>query len=383
MKHIVFMQTSDFLEIAQNHFDDALPFVLYRKPKASVLKGIFQNNDSVYTSKDLTESGFVFAPFNSKKQTILMPFSASETLESSFIISEFITEDVQEKSEIQQQEESVLKEAQEFHVNLVSNAIQTIEKKSLKKVVVSRKEEVKLIESNPLQLFKRLLAQYQTAFVYCWYHPKIGLWLGATPETLLSVTGNRFTTMALAGTQAYLGDDNPNWEAKETEEQQLVTDYLISSLETSVSNIKVADTETIKAGNLLHIRTRVSGILNANLKEVVMALHPTPAVCGLPKMAAKEFILENENYNREFYTGFLGEINSKEITARNTNRRNVENNAYSAIKTVSNLYVNLRCMQLTDIKASIYVGGGITKDSIAENEWQETVNKTETMKAVL
>ncbi|WP_452233219.1 chorismate-binding protein [Lacinutrix sp. MEBiC02595] len=383
MKHIVFMQTSDFLEIAQNHFDDALPFVLYRKPKASVLKGIFQNNDSVYTSKDLTESGFVFAPFNSKKQTILMPFSASETLESSFIISEFITEDVQEKSEIQQQEESVLKEAQEFHVDLVSNAIQAIEIKSLKKVVVSRKEEVKLIESNPLQLFKRLLAQYQNAFVYCWYHPKIGLWLGATPETLLSVTGNRFTTMALAGTQAYLGDDNPNWEAKETEEQQLVTDYLISSLETSVSNIKVADTETIKAGNLLHIRTRVSGILNANLKEVVMALHPTPAVCGLPKMAAKEFILENENYNREFYTGFLGEINSKEITARNTNRRNVENNAYSAIKTVSNLYVNLRCMQLTDIKASIYVGGGITKDSIAENEWQETVNKTETMKAVL
>ena len=40
-------------------------------------------------------------------------------------------------------------------------------------------------------------------------------------------------------------------------------------------------------------------------------------------------------------------------------------------------------MQLTDVKASIYVGGGITKDSISEKEWQETVNKTQTIKAIL
>ena len=40
-------------------------------------------------------------------------------------------------------------------------------------------------------------------------------------------------------------------------------------------------------------------------------------------------------------------------------------------------------MQLTDVKASIYVGGGITKDSIPESEWEETVNKKQTMKKVL
>ena len=377
------MQTSEFLEIAKNHFDDALPFVLYRKPNASVIKGVFQDDDIVYTSKDLTESGFVFAPFNAEKQTVFMPFSVSETLESSYAISEVTEQNTRDKKEVQQESENVLNDAKDFHINLVTNAIIAIEKERLKKVVVSRKEEVRLTESNPMALFERLLAKYPTAFVYCWYHPKIGLWLGATPETLLSVTGNRFTTMALAGTQAYTGEDNPVWKAKETEEQQLVTDYLIASLESSVSNIIVAATKTIKAGSLLHLSTKVSGVLNSDLMEVVKALHPTPAVCGLPKTVAKQFILENENYDREFYTGFLGEINSKEKTSRNTNRRNVENNAYAAIKTVSNLYVNLRCMQLTDVKASIYVGGGITKDSIAKNEWQETVNKTETMKAVL
>ncbi|WP_055443346.1 chorismate-binding protein [Lacinutrix himadriensis] len=377
------MQTSEFLEIAQNHFDDALPFVLYRKPNASVIKGVFQDDDIVYTSKDLTESGFVFAPFNAEKQTVLMPFSVSETLEYSFVISEVTEQNTRDKKEVQQESENVLNDAKDFHINLVAKAIKGIVEGGLKKVVVSRKEEVRLTESNPMALFERLLAKYPTAFVYCWYHPKIGLWLGATPETLLSVTGNRFTTMALAGTQAYQGDANPDWKAKETEEQQLVTDYLIASLESSVSNIIVAATKTIKAGSLLHLSTKVSGVLNSDLMEVVKALHPTPAVCGLPKTIAKQFILENENYDREFYTGFLGEINSKEKTSRNTNRRNVENNAYAAIKTVSNLYVNLRCMQLTDVKASLYVGGGITKDSIAEKEWEETVNKTETMKAVL
>ena len=73
----------------------------------------------------------------------------------------------------------------------------------------------------------------------------------------------------------------------------------------------------------------------------------------------------------------------KQTRSRNTNRRNVENNAYASVKSVSNLYVNLRCMQFKDDEALIYVGGGITKDSIAENEWEETQKKTQTMKSVL
>ena len=112
-------------------------------------------------------------------------------------------------------------------------------------------------------------------------------------------------------------------------------------------------------------------------------MHPTPAVCGFPKQVAKDFILENENYDRAFYTGFLGELNLKQSKTRNTNRRNVENNAYAVVKTQSNFYVNLRCMQLQEAKALIYVGGGITKDSNPEKEWEETVNKTKTIGSIL
>lgn len=372
------MLTNHFFEIAQNHFDNALPFVLYKKPNASIINGLFQENDAVYISKNLTESGFVFAPFNCEERTVLIPIEASEELETEFkaLDSVIAANTETHKGELI----SIFKQR---HIDIVAKAIKTIKNSDLQKVVVSRTESVNLLESNPIKLFKRLLQEYPKAFTYCWYHPKIGLWLGATPETLISIAGNRFTTMALAGTQPFNGSENVTWQAKEIEEQQLVTNFIVDSLNTKTESFSIGIKETVKAGKLFHLRTKISGIFNSNLKTLVDALHPTPAVCGLPKEPAKQFILDNENYNRAFYTGFLGELNLKEKTIRNTNRRNVENNAYGAVKTVSNLFVNLRCMQLTDVEATLYVGGGITKDSNPEKEWEETENKTQTMKKVL
>ena len=141
-----------------------------------------------------------------------------------------------------------------------------------------------------------------------------------------------------------------------------------------------------KAGNLLHLKTNISGTLSSNIvdfQQILNTLHPTPAVCGVPKAEAKAFILQHENYHREFYTGFLGELNLKEKRSRQTMRHNAENDAFTTVITVSNLYVNLRCMQLKNAQAMIYVGGGITKDSIPEAEWEETVNKAQTIKSVI
>ena len=62
--------------------------------------------------------------------------------------------------------------------------------------------------------------------VYCWFHPKVGLWIGATPELLFKVEGKRLTTISLAGTQAFNEYETVKWSAKEIEEQQIVTDYI-------------------------------------------------------------------------------------------------------------------------------------------------------------
>jgi isochorismate synthase len=224
-------------------------------------------------------------------------------------------------------------------------------------------------------VFERILQQYSTAFCYCWFHPKIGMWMGATPEKLLQANQNKFSTMALAGTQSFQGNDVVFWQNKEREEQEFVTDFILDNLKKIASEVVVSSPYTTRAGNVLHLKTDIQGVLNpdSNLKKVVEVLHPTPAVCGLPKILAKDFILENENYEREYYTGFLGEINHD----------------FSTKEEASDLYVNLRCMKIESIpneaiaKAHLFIGCGITKNSLPEAEWEETVNKSKTMKRIL
>jgi isochorismate synthase len=104
------------------------------------------------------------------------------------------------------------------------------------------------------------------------------------------------------------------------------------------------------------------------LKKVIASLHPTPAVCGLPKHSAKNFIRENEGYNREYYSGFLGELNIDLVT-------------FKTLQT--DLFVNLRCMKIIKDKAQLFIGCGITKDSNPEAEYLETVNKSMTMKKII
>lgn len=370
------MTTADFFIELVSQFDAQLPFVAYRKPKMTTVKALLQDTDELHTVTDYTESGFVMAPFDDRKTTILIPTAISKVISMTFLPTDKSVNTIVIGLENKISEENK-------HVDLVQKGIDTIGEETFKKVVLSRAETVETSE-DPIELFQKILATYPTAFVYCWYHPKVGMWLGATPETLLKIENKRFKTMALAGTQEYKGTLEAKWTAKEYEEQQFVTDYIIENFKSSASRISVSDTKTVQAGNLLHLQTEISGILNSeNLKTILDKLHPTPAVCGVPRETSKAFILKEELYDRAFYSGFLGELNIKEKTSRNTNRRNVENNAYAAIKTVSNLFVNLRCMQWQNGEVILYLGGGITKDSNAVAEWEETVAKAKVMKKVL
>ena len=136
----------------------------------------------------------------------------------------------------------------------------------------------------------------------------------------------------------------------------------------------------------MHLKTSISAFINeaeVPLENVIKALHPTPAVCGLPKKTAHDFILCNEGYSRNYYTGFLGEINLKIEKKRATSRRNIENLAYGTIKKHTHLFVNLRCMEIDAQGAQLYVGGGVTSSSDPEAEWEETVHKLSTVARVL
>jgi len=98
------------------------------------------------------------------------------------------------------------------------------------------------------------------------------------------------------------------------------------------------------------------------LGDFVAELHPTPAVCGLPKNLADDFIKENEKHDRKYYSGYLGPWKLNQEV---------------------NLFVNLRCMEITCDQFVLYAGGGITSKSIPEREWEETIQKAKTLLDVI
>ncbi|MBA6153682.1 chorismate-binding protein [Gelidibacter maritimus] len=386
------MNLDQFFEKIKKQYDRKLPFVVYKKPSSSKLKCMLQATDVLHAVVDFTESGFVFAPFDSSQDAFIVPIEHAEIVSVEFDKNDF-SKTERKNHKTSDMVDSHRESEKLAHINQVKNGITAIEEGCFSKVVLSRRELVANVENHPIEIFKRLLQRYPPAFVYCWYHPKVGLWLGATPETLLNIKGHQLHTMSLAGTQAFEGTVDVVWKEKEKEEQQIVTDFIVESLRESVGNhrsttdlMTVTDQKTVRAGNLLHLQTEISMRLtpeNKDLKPILEALHPTPAVCGFPKDKAKAYIVENEGYPREFYAGFMGELHLKETISRNPNRRNVENNAYRVQKSVSNLYVNLRCMQIKGEDVFIYVGGGITKDSNPTAEWEETVHKSKIIKSVL
>jgi isochorismate synthase len=385
------MPEADFFNKLKQHFEMQLPFVAYRKPiligNSGTVTAFLQQDDYLNYTEAFSESGFVFAPFDTSGKAILFPENASEKHIFEQVVSdEAAVTGKSQKGQISEEKKSA-------HIELVRKAVTALQAGEMDKVVLSRREEVGLQQQGSLKLFNELLKTYSTAFVYCWFHPKVGCWLGATPETLMKLEHNQFKTMALAGTQKFKGSMEVEWGEKEKQEQQFVTDSILENLKASgIEALEISEPYTAKAGNLLHLRTDIYGTLastavprngSARLANIISALHPTPAVCGLPKEKARKFILSEENYDREFYTGFLGELNLQKNMQRSRTRRNVENLAYRAVKKETDLYVNLRCMKIEAGKAVLFIGGGITKDSVPEDEWEETVNKAETMKKVL
>jgi isochorismate synthase len=245
-------------------------------------------------------------------------------------------------------------------VSAVSKAVSAIRKGELKKVVLSRTHREKLPgDFNPFSFFIKLTQAYPDAFVYLLFLPETGLWIGSSPELFLKVKGEHLETMSLAGT----GRNPEDFRDKERMEQSLVSGYIMEQLRPFCKDVQQDEVSVKKAGELYHLCTRIKAVKkqDTRLFDITSALHPTPAVCGLPKEKAFQFIRENEPHRRMLYSGFLGPVNNE----------NAE------------LFVNLRCMQIYENEALFYAGAGIVEGSDPEAEWHETSQKMDTLRRVI
>lgn len=249
--------------------------------------------------------------------------------------------------------------SEEEYKRTLTHFLSQFENQGIKKAIFSRVEELTLSVNSILSIVEKLSIQYPDTFVYALCSDTLGTWIGATPELLLNVNASRFETMSLAGTKATEQDE---WSSKERDEQQIVTDYILENLKPVAKELINNGQNTIKAGAVYHLQTKITGDLrNCSTWELAKRLHPTPAVCGLPKQNALKLIQSTEKHNRGLYTGMIGRISPDS----------------------AQLFVNLRCMQIGKDKVHLHVGGGITKASNIDKEWQETCNKAKTLLQVL
>ncbi len=256
---------------------------------------------------------------------------------------------------------------EQAYIKQVEKAIEAIQKEAFKKVVLSKVKVEPRSKVDLLDAFLELAKTYSAAFVSLISLPKIGTWIGATPEVLINKTEDSFTTVSLAGTQPATVDiKEAVWRQKEIEEQALVNRYIVDCFKSiRLRNYKEIGPRTVRAGNLLHLKT----VFKVNLKDheesfpdlanqMLNLLHPTSAVCGVPMEPSLNFILKTEKHNRKFYSGYLGPVN---------------------INNSTNLYVNLRCAEIGEQWISFYSGAGITENSDPEREWKETEMKCDTL----
>lgn len=341
-----------------HHKAQNLPFVVYSKPNDNRVQAYLQQDNVLYTVDQFTESGFVLASFN-QDEVYYIPKEKSDYLESE-ISSDF-------NFSVEPKELGFFKEEDKIQFEqLVALAVAEIQSGSCEKIVTSRKEIQEVSHWDWAKTFQKILQLYPTAFKYCFFHPKVGMWMGASPEQLLKADHQKVRTVALAGTRLKVQENEP-WGQKEVVEQELVTQFIEQTLVPLAKQISISEPYTATAGTIQHIKTDIEAELKeSNLGAVIKALHPTPAVCGMPKSVALDFLKKKEGYDRSFYAGFIGELN-------------LSDNELQA-----DLFVNLRCLEVQSEKQiALYIGCGITGESNPAAEFLETVNKSVTMKKIL
>lgn len=350
---------------------------------------IDQNGGEAISQVELEElqEGFIISPYNPqlhKSVFLSKQFFLKHPLKKDFQLADEYAE--KNQALLEQIDQTDYREAEETpsiskpfsdiekreYIELVERSIKEIEQGAFQKVVPSRVKTFKTEE--PVQIAKaffKACCKYSNAFVSLTFSPISGTWLGATPEILVKQDENGlFETVALAGTQQ--ATEKPlmetSWTQKEIEEQALVARYIINCFKKiRLRDFNEIGPKTVQAGNLLHLKTFFSvdtqSVNFPQLASVMLKLlHPTSAVCGMPKEEAENFLSHQEKHNRAYFSGFLGPVG-------------ISNN--------TQLFVNLRCCRVEDQAVSFFAGAGITQDSIPEKEWLETEMKCKVLAEVV
>ena len=346
--------------------DSGLDFAIYRFPNEQEPYLVLQLEGEASVVQGTEEpEGFIFAPFAETEITPTLLIRPDVAVRGWELIRQY-TCDLPHRRVSLGNIPLVRKETDIDKSNSYKVAYRTfkyqLDKENYQKLVLSYSElSPWSAAGHEEHVFIKALKDYPASMVSLVYTRRSGRWIGCSPELLLEGYGNKWHTMALAGTMEY---GQGEWSQKNMREQELVTDYIEGQLQGLGARIMRDGPYTVQSGTLAHLRTDFTFHLQRQVSSYHIArlLHPTPAVCGLPKDEAWRFIRLFERNRRLYYTGFLGPIN---------------------LRGETNLYVNIRCANIrSGGKALFFAGGGLTHSSDFREERMEVKRKLETLKNI-
>ena len=328
-------------------------FAIWRKPGQQSCRAIFSRPEALTNVVNLdNRRGFVFAPFDTMGNlpTLFFPGDAQ-------------TFNPPSPDDAPMPDIAGLWRADngDFERNFLA-AHEMLAAGKLQKVVIASHEDLDCdIRPWATPLFRRACDAYPDAFVALVALPNGDIWLMATPELLVSSHGMNVQTMALAGT---LRADEKAWDEKNKREHAVVARFVEERLAAKTDCLKIEGPETVKAGALSHLRTRFCArmLKGVTAWDVATALHPTPAMCGMPQDDARDAILSIESADRKYFSGLAGVISPDGD---------------------ADIYVTIRCVNMSPDGARLYSGVGLMPDSDAEAEAAEAAAKRLTIKRLI
>jgi menaquinone-specific isochorismate synthase len=252
----------------------------------------------------------------------------------------------------------------------VARAVAAMQRGEYDKVVLAREIHVDADEPiDVVEVLRRLRASYPSAFVF-----SIDGFVGASPELLVSRTGDVVRSQPMAGTTARTGDPATDQRlaasllasAKDRAEHQITIDTVLDAVLPFCSYVdSEPEPSIVTLANVQHLASLVEGRLSsppASVLALVEALHPTPAVCGHPRAEALQAIAALEGFDRGRYAGTVGWVD------RHGNGR---------------FAVSIRCAQIEGAHARLVAGNGIVADSDPVTELAETRAKLNALLSAL
>ena len=249
--------------------------------------------------------------------------------------------------------------------DMISHARHLMAGGTLEKLVLARRCVFDFGEPlNPMALLQRLHEASPDSFHFCFNYGNEIAFIGATPERLYQRKGNQLLSEALAGTRPRgATEEDDAWlaselmaSAKERSEHQLVADAIVGVLSNFCTSVHRHPTpEILKLQYVQHLRTVIFGELRDPISDadLLMALHPTPAMGGWPRAIAMQKIADLEPFDRGWYAAPIGWVKRDE----------------------AEFAVAIRCALVEGSRLALYSGAGIMPDSDPEQEWREIESK--------